>query len=684
LSQDGPVLFASYSGVWGGSERILLDVAAGLGEPAVVMCAKGALAARARAAGVPVLARPARALELRGGPGTTAAAVRALGAHAAEVRAVTAALRPRAVVGWGMRSAIACALALGGRAGRPPLIAEHVDLLPGGGVAAVVRAAAGRADRVVALSRAIAGDLDRRGRLGARLEVAEPGIDVDRFAATPPPAGPPVALLLGAIVGWKRPDLALEAVALAAEEVPDLRLVVAGHGVGEGSAALLSALRARAARPDLAGRVAFAGALADPRDALRAATCLLHCADREPFGLVLVEAMASGRPVVAAGAGGPLEIVEDGCGRLFAPGDARAAARALVETVGDPAWAARAGERGRRRAVERFGLDAARRRWRAAVAPVLPERPPDAAAGEGLTLVTVTHDSAGELDVLLRSAGRLLPRARVVVADSGSADDTVAVARAWAGGAAQVVELENVGYGRAANAGVALAGTPACVVLNPDVELVDASLAALAAEALRPGAPERLLAPLVLRPDGRRQDSVHGEPVSAAGALIAVVPPALLPGPVRARVQPWRADRPRPVAWAVGCCLGGRTETLRRLGPFDERIFLYGEDLELGLRAGDLGIATWWWPHARVIHRQAHASERAFGGEPFELLAAQRRAVVGERRGARAARADDALQLATFAGRIALKAAARRPADRERRQLAALRRARRRPARLGP
>jgi GT2 family glycosyltransferase len=678
------VLFASYSGAWGGSERILLDVAAGLGEPAAIACPEGGLAARARAAGVPVLVRPARPLELRGGAGTAAAAVRGLGAHAAELRALARAVRPRAVVGWGMRSGIACALALGGRGGGPPLIFEHVDLLPGAGVAAVVRAAARRADLVVALSRAIAGDLDPRGRLGERLRVAEPGIDLERFAAAPPPDGPPTALLLGAIVGWKRPDLALEAAALAAADVPGLRLVVAGHGVGEGSAALLEALRARAARPDLAGRVEFAGALADPRDALRRATCLLHCADREPFGLVLVEALASGRPVVAAAAGGPREIVDDGCGRLFAPGDPRAAARALVEAVGDPAWAARAGERGRRRAVERFGLGAARRRWRAAVAAVLPEPAGDRGAGDGLTLVTVTHDSADELDVLLRSVGRLLPDARVVVADSGSADDSVACARAWAGGAAEVLELENVGYGRAANAGVALVRTPACVVLNPDVELVDASLAALAAEALRPGAPERLLAPLVLRPDGGRQDSVHGEPVSARAALTAVVPPALLPGRLRARVQPWRADAPRRVAWAVGCCLAGRTETLRRLGPFDERIFLYGEDLELGLRARDLGIATWWWPAARVIHRQAHASERAFGGEPFALLAAQRRAVVGERRGARAARADDLLQLATFAGRIALKTAARRPADRERRQLAALRRARRRPARLGP
>jgi len=89
------------------------------------------------------------------------------------------------------------------------------------------------------------------------------------------------------------------------------------------------------------------------------------------------------------------------------------------------------------------------------------------------------------------------------VVDSGSEDESVEVARRW-NGDATVIELgENVGYGRAANAGVAAVATPACVVLNPDVELLDDSLVALAAEVTRPGAPERLLAPLVLRPTAR-------------------------------------------------------------------------------------------------------------------------------------------------------------------------------------
>jgi GT2 family glycosyltransferase/glycosyltransferase involved in cell wall biosynthesis len=603
---------------------------------------------------------------------TSLRAVSQLAAHAQDVRDVVASLGARAVVAFGMRSAIACAAALRTLGERPPLVFEHVDFLPSAGVARLVRLAAGAADRVIALSSAAAEDLDPDRRLGGRLCVVAPGIDVERFSPSAPPDGPPVALTLGAIVPWKRPDLALEAVAIAAREMPELRLVVAGHTVGDDSERLLASLRDRAESPDLAGRVEFAGTLVDPRAALARASCLLHCADREPFGLVLVEAMASGRPVVAPASGGPLEIVADGSGRLFAPGDANAAAAALVEVLGDRERSERAGVLARSHVAERFTIEAARRRWLGAVQPLLGGgAAPDRTAGAGLTLVTVTHNSQAELERLLDSVDRHLPAAAVVVVDSGSEDDSAAVAQGRPK-RVRLVRLENVGYGRAVNAGLALAETPVGILLNPDVELVDDSLDALGVELGRPGAPERLLAPLVLRPDGSRQDSVHRDPLSPAAAVMALVPPVALPGPLRRLVQPWRGDRAQPVAWAVGCCVAARTETLRRLGPFDERIFLYAEDLELGLRAGELGVETWWWPSARVIHHEAHSSSRTFGGEPVELLARQRHAVVADRRGERMARWDDRLQALTLANRIVLKRVLGRPSARERRQLAAV------------
>jgi len=146
-----------------------------------------------------------------------------------------------------------------------------------------------------------------------------------------------------------------------------------------------------------------------------------------------------------------------------------------------------------------------------------------------------------------------------------------------------------------------------------------------------------------------------------------------VPGAAGVALAPWRSTVPRRVGWAVGCALVARTETLRRLGPFDETIFMYGEDMELGLRAAGAGIETWFWPAARVLHHRAHSSRQAFGGEPLQRHARARHDVVSRRLGRRHADLDDAAQALTFASRLALKRVLGRPADREGLQLAALR-----------
>jgi GT2 family glycosyltransferase len=115
------------------------------------------------------------------------------------------------------------------------------------------------------------------------------------------------------------------------------------------------------------------------------------------------------------------------------------------------------------------------------------------------------------------------------------------------------------------------------------------------------------------------------------------------------------------VGWATAACLVAQTETLLALGPFDESIFLYGEDLDLGLRSAD----TWFHPEARVVHSRAHSTARAFGGENYELLARQRRSVVQRRLGRGRAIVDDVIELLTFADRALLRTIGGRSAKRE-------------------
>ncbi len=313
-----PVLVVTYAGVLGGAERVLLDWAGALRGPVVLACPEGPLAAAARARGLGVTPLPERPLRLRGARISAAAA---LVAHRRDVARLVRRHRPAVVVASGQRPVLATL-------GVPtPVVALHHDLPTGPLLARAVRWATRRSQAVVAPSATVA------AAFGRRTHVIHPGVDLEHWRL-PPPAGPPSrALALGALVPWKRADLALE----VAARIPGLELELVGAPLPGDDPRFVEALHDRAARPDLTGRVHFTGALADPRPAFRRAHCLLHCADREPYGLALVEALAAGRPVVAAAAGGPREIVDETAGRLFRPGDAEDAARALRETIADPA-----------------------------------------------------------------------------------------------------------------------------------------------------------------------------------------------------------------------------------------------------------------------------------------------------------------------------------------------------------
>jgi glycosyltransferase involved in cell wall biosynthesis len=331
-----PVLLVASSGTTGGAERVLLDWSRALAPPVLLACPPGplaALAASQRTKVVPLAARPLRRR------GRTGRAALDLARFSSELAGIVRRVRPAAVVASGLRPVLAAAPLAG-----VPVVAVHHDL-PAAAPAAAARLATRRAQASIAVSRAVA------ARMGHRSVVIHPGVDAAAWALPAAPAGPPRALLLGALVAWKRPDLALE----VAARFPELELDVAGAPLPGDPPGIVAALQTRAAAPDLAGRVRFLGALEDPRPALSKAHALLHCADREPFGLALVEALAAGRPVAAPAAGGPLEIVTPACGRLYAPGDADAGAAALRAAIALPAAAAK------RRAAAFDGAAAAER-----------------------------------------------------------------------------------------------------------------------------------------------------------------------------------------------------------------------------------------------------------------------------------------------------------------------------------
>lgn len=200
-----------------------------------------------------------------------------------------------------------------------------------------------------------------------RLETREPGA---REAAEQIWGDSPGlrVLAVGRLTYYKGHEVLID----AAAQVPDARVVIAGGG--ERRARL--AARISAARLD--DRVRLAGLVPDGLLHALMASCDLLCLPSlertEAFGLVLLEAMHFGKPVVVSdipGSGTGWVVAQAGHGLLTRPGDAQSLARALIQLQQQPALRATLGENGREALRTRFGIDAVAARTQALYEQVL-------------------------------------------------------------------------------------------------------------------------------------------------------------------------------------------------------------------------------------------------------------------------------------------------------------------------
>ena len=226
----------------------------------------------------------------------------------------------------------------------------------------IERAIARAVDRVVATCTDEVFELVRMGADRRRIGVVPCGVDVERFT----PRGPAEARtpgrhrLVAACRLVERKGIADVVAALA--QVPDAELHVAGGPEREALAGDAEAqrLRALAAGFGVDDRLVLRGRVG--RDGmgplLRSADVVVCVPWYEPFGLVPLEAMACGVPVVASAVGGQVDSVVDGAtGVHVPPRDPGALAAALRDLLADPGRRAALGAAGRRRAQERFAFD---------------------------------------------------------------------------------------------------------------------------------------------------------------------------------------------------------------------------------------------------------------------------------------------------------------------------------------
>ncbi len=197
----------------------------------------------------------------------------------------------------------------------------------------------------------------------------------------------------------------------------------------------------------------------------------------------------------------------------------------------------------------------------------------------------------------------------VVLVDSGSTDGTAAAVRRAHPGVA-VVELPNVGYARAANAGIVRTRAPFVAVANADVRFRPGTLRTLAATL----AADPALAgvgPLVRYPDGTPQASARRlpDPATAVGhALLGLWWPSN-PWTRRYRMRDVPAGEPREVDWLSGCALLLRRRALAVVDGFDPGYFLFVEDLDLGWRLRRAGWRLRFEPTAEVVHHVGAATD---------------------------------------------------------------------------
>ena len=219
---------------------------------------------------------------------------------------------------------------------------------------------------VVAVSNAVKNHIleDCPGQ-AEKIRVILNGIDVDRFAESTENSAirqqfgiseqDCLVGMVGKVCRWKGQLLLVEAARLVCALRPDISFLAVG-GVFDDERYYMDAFRDAVVQSGLESRFRISDYSSDVRPFLRAFDIfVLPSTEPDPFPTVVLEAMASGRPVVASGHGGPIEMIVEGeTGLLFTPGSAESLASAVLSLSGNMAHSREMGRNGQKRAVQFF------------------------------------------------------------------------------------------------------------------------------------------------------------------------------------------------------------------------------------------------------------------------------------------------------------------------------------------
>ncbi|MGS2665260.1 glycosyltransferase family 2 protein [Corynebacterium glucuronolyticum] len=245
-----------------------------------------------------------------------------------------------------------------------------------------------------------------------------------------------------------------------------------------------------------------------------------------------------------------------------------------------------------------------------------------------IAVITVTYSPGEYLGRFVDSLARATTRGTyTVLADNGSTDGVPEDTAATHPAVEFLPTGGNVGYGTAINIAVTClvdkrekgeVDDEYFIISNPDVEFGEGSIDTLIECASRwPDA--ACVGPLILEADGSPYPSARAVPTITNGighALFSAIWPS----------NPWTTayrhasdmSTERPAGWLSGSCLLVRWDTFEAIGGFDERYFMYMEDVDLGDRFTRAGYKNVLCPEAKISHAVGHAA----GKHPEKMLPA--------------------------------------------------------------
>jgi glycosyltransferase involved in cell wall biosynthesis len=369
------VLYASHTSVISGAELTLLDLLRAVPpdtEP-LVACPGGELRRALDDLGVPCVRMVGTSGSLRLHPAHSCRAAAEMACSAAQLRVAASRFDADVVHANSIRASM-IASAARGLAG-PPILAHLHDVLPSGPMgSAIARLLAISSRIILANSTYTADDFRRKAAGRGNVAVIDNPVDLARFdpdridggtarAQLGLPATGPLIGIVAQVTPWKGQSDAVRALAIARREHPTLKLVVAGAakfvdaGARYDNQAYARSLRTLARELAVDDAVIFCGAVDDVPALMAALDLVLVPSWEEPFGRVVIEAMAMRTSVIATNVGGPAGIITDGIdGLLLAPRTPVRWGERVAQLLGRPEQMAALGDAARTTVASRYDL----------------------------------------------------------------------------------------------------------------------------------------------------------------------------------------------------------------------------------------------------------------------------------------------------------------------------------------